>query len=210
MIRIARWSWLLLVAIPLTASCARVNSIKWTEDVLLPDGRTVTLSRYEEFGGRYEPGQSPTTSAWGFEFLHPVSGQTVRFRGNHFFFPLGMFVWNAETYLVLRPWLGGSIFLEGCPKPSYVFAKHSTDSWKRVPYSDVPLRQLTQNMLHGATSYQAKIQERQFRLGVDFLQASGRPVDGLTRIDVSQIDRPLLACPERQKPLPIEAPGGAK
>lgn len=45
------------------------NSLNWTENVLLPDGRTVTLTRHQEFKGPHEPGQPPTTSAYWFEFV---------------------------------------------------------------------------------------------------------------------------------------------
>ena len=40
----------LLAAILPLAACGN-GGLKWTEDVLLPDGRTVTLTRYQEFKG---------------------------------------------------------------------------------------------------------------------------------------------------------------
>lgn len=211
MMRIARWWCLLLAAVPIAASCARVDSIKWTEDVLLPDGRTVTLSRYEEFGGRYAPGQqSPTTSASGFEFKHPTTGRVVRFRGNHYFSTRAIFVNGTDTFLILHPYLGGSASYEGCPSPPYVFAKHSVAGWHRIAYAESPLRRITQNMLGGVGGKTDRIRERQNRLGVEFLITVGRPARGLEVIDVDGVDHPKLSCPERRKPLPIEAEGGAK
>jgi hypothetical protein len=52
---------LLLLTISVNA-CGSDDSLTWTEDVLLPDGRTITLTRYEEFKGWAEPGHPPTGS----------------------------------------------------------------------------------------------------------------------------------------------------
>jgi hypothetical protein len=42
------------VLLPSFAACA--TSLKWTEGVKLPDGRIVTLTRYQEFRGPHELG----------------------------------------------------------------------------------------------------------------------------------------------------------
>src|SRR5690349_13643280 len=54
------------VLLPSLGACA--TSLKWTEDVKLPDGRIVTLARYQEFRGIRELFQPPTESDYWLQF----------------------------------------------------------------------------------------------------------------------------------------------
>jgi hypothetical protein len=54
------------------------GTVSWKEDVRLPDGRIVTLSRSVGFrGGTAAFGSRQTESKQRIEFVHPDSGQSV-------------------------------------------------------------------------------------------------------------------------------------
>ena len=187
-----------------------MNSIKWTEDVQLPDGRVVTLSRYEEFGGRYEPGQSPTSSASGFEFDHPDTKERIRYQGSHYFSTVALFIHDRATHLVLTYYLGGKGSDDGCPQPPYVFTKYVSGGWQRVAFKDSPIKALTQNMISGAKGKERAIASLSGKLSVTDVRRVGMPLDGPRRIDISGLDGPRLACPERLNLQRYETPLGKK
>jgi hypothetical protein len=50
--------------------------------VRLPDGRVVTLKRYQKFGGPHEIGYPSTETDYWLEFKSPVTGKIVRYDGD--------------------------------------------------------------------------------------------------------------------------------
>jgi hypothetical protein len=74
---------LLLLLTTALSACNKSNApLKWTEDVRLPDGRVVTLTRYQEFKGPHELGDTPSESDYWFEFKHPDTGEVVRWQSD--------------------------------------------------------------------------------------------------------------------------------
>jgi len=198
--KIAKWSAALMSGVAFTA-CG-IEDIKWTEDVRLPDGRVVNLTRYEAFGGNYEPTQTPTTSESWLEFVHPDTKEKVRYEGTQFYSTVALFIHEKSAYLVLNMYLGGP--WHGCPTPPYSFIRFEKGKWQRVEYAGVPIKQITQNMILGAKGREKQIREKR-HIEANFLSTQGRPLDGLKKIDITGLDKQIFKCPNGMKPLPFQA-----
>ena len=66
------------------------NQARWTEDVRLPDGRTITLTRSQDFGGPTEIGQRSTTTKYWLEFSNPDTGERVRWQSDRDLAPVAL------------------------------------------------------------------------------------------------------------------------
>ncbi len=103
--------------------CFSDSNLSWTEDVKLPDGRVVTLSRYVEFkGGGSQFGDPSTESLIRFEFKHPSSGEVVRWESTKqqkLQKTIALWLDNGKPMLLTEPAYGGELFAYGCPNPPY-------------------------------------------------------------------------------------------
>ena len=148
----AQWRhWRMLIGTALLAGalagCMRGEStIKWTEDVLLPDGRTVTLKRYQEFKGPSEIGQPPSESYYWFEFKHPDTGETVRWETKREPGTVALFISLSVVFLLTKPNFGSGLEDFGCPNPPYLLYRYVSGKWERVDLSLIPVKRLRSNM----------------------------------------------------------------
>ncbi len=163
-----RWRWALFIAIA-TVACLAValywflevrTRIRWTEDVRLPDGRVVKLTRHQEFKGPHGFGESPTGSDYWFEFTHPTTDAVIRWNGNRDLGTVALMMQGDVPTLLLIPQYGGE-FRYNCPDPSYLLFRYEKGVWQRMALSDVPFKRLRSNMTtfpggRTATSNRAK------------------------------------------------------
>ena len=144
----------------LVSGCFNDDSkIKWTEDVLLADGRTVTLTRYQEFKGPREIGQPPTESYYWFEFKHPDTGEIVRWETKREPSTVALFIHNKEVMLVAAPRFGSGMEDFGCPNPPYLFYRYSSNRWERLDLSTIQLKRLRSNMTYSVGDRLAAIKD---------------------------------------------------
>ena len=136
-------SGLLAAMLPIAACTG--SSLKWTEDVLLPDGRTVTLTRYQEFKGAHEPFQPPTGSDYWLEFKSPDTGKKVRWESDRDLAPVALWLDNRIPRLLVTPNYGGTFRYE-CPDPPYLAFEYVYEHWVRVPLKELASRVITPNM----------------------------------------------------------------
>jgi hypothetical protein len=128
------------------ASCSDHNAaLKWTEDVLLPDGRTVTLKRYQEFKGPHELGSTPTVSDYWFEFKHPDTGQLVRWESDRDLVTLALMMDSTAPVLLVKPAFGG-VYRYGCPNPPYLLYRFDASQWQKFDIGRVPNKRVKVNM----------------------------------------------------------------
>jgi hypothetical protein len=109
----------------LCACIDRDTSLKWTEDVRLPDGRIVTLTRYQEFKGPHELGETPSASDYWFEFKHPDTGEVVRWQSDRDLATLALMMDGGAPVLLTRPHFGSSMIRYRCPNPPYLLYQFS-------------------------------------------------------------------------------------
>lgn len=173
------WAILVLGTLALTA-CGDSRSLRWKEDVKLPDGRVVTLDRYQEFKGPYYigVGEGPTESNYWFEFKHPDTGEKVRWESDRDLKTLVLMMDGPAPVLLTSPWWGSSMFRYRCPNPPYLLFRHEAGGWKQVAVGLVPVKRLQVNMTFSPSAQRALIRDSDHRLGVGTTQASrsnGRP-----------------------------------
>ena len=194
-------SYLLLVtllACTLLAGCG-VETLDWKEDVPLPDGRSIIVSRHEGYGGSYELGGTPTTSLSTLEFKHPATGQLVRYESDGSYYPVSLFSSGNDLYLVVRFKTGGVHFDEGCPEPSALVLRYTLGRWIRVPLSASPLKRIEPNMIVDPKYTKGEIKNRNYHLGsLDIIRIEAE-TKGKFTLDLTNISEPKYSCPEQRK-----------
>ena len=145
--RVARkpqWPLLVVMALVL-AGCG--DRIKWTEDVLLPDGRTVTLTRLQDVNGPAgEPFGAPTASYRRFDFVNPDTGEKVRWENDRDLATVALMMSAKEPWLLTRPQFGRSFQLYGCREPPYIALRYVEGEWREAPLEQLPVKVLRSNM----------------------------------------------------------------
>jgi hypothetical protein len=136
---------LLFIALSL-AACADWDSLRWVEKVKLPDGRVITLDRYQHFGGRVSEEGTPTVTDYWFETVHPDTGEKVRWESRGNVSTVAIFVAETKFYLLTTPTFGGHDREFGCPRPPFLLYRFEGKQWTDVSLSEAPLKQLTANM----------------------------------------------------------------
>lgn len=142
------------------------DSIKWTEDVLLPDGRVVTLTRYQEFKGPHEIGQPPTASDYWLEFKHPDTSELVRWQYGRDLGTVALMVSEGRPYLLVDPHFGSSRRDFNCPDPPYFLYRYENGSWERVDIKSIPVKKVSSNMSYTDEGDRNKIIKSNYRLTV--------------------------------------------
>ena len=143
-------SGLLAAMLPIAACTG--SSLKWTEDVLLPDGRTVTLTRYQEFKGPSEPFTPPTESFYWFEFKNPDTGKKVRWENDRELQTIALSIEAGVPNLLTAPNFGGG-FTYHCPDPPYLAFRYVDGKWMRIPLTELQRKVITPNMTDGAVRF---------------------------------------------------------
>ena len=130
------------------AACGRDDSLQWTEDVLLPDGRTITLTRYQEFKGNHEICDSPSVSKYWFEFTHPDVGESVRWEHERTHTTVYLMVHERVAYLLVMLNFGGDTKFH-CPSPPFLLYALFGHRWAQQPLEFTARGHVSQ---HGVTS----------------------------------------------------------
>jgi hypothetical protein len=151
--------WLLsvLFALLCLTACGGGESIKWTEDVLLPDGRTVTLTRYQEFKGPHEIGQRPTENAYWLEFNNPDTGENIRWEYGRNLSTVTLLLYQQKPFLLLKARYGSSVHDLGCPNPTYLLFRFVGGRWEKIPLTEIPIKRLRSNMTYAVVDELADI-----------------------------------------------------
>jgi len=108
-----------------TSACSgSESSLKWKEDVLLPDGRIVTLTRFQEFKRPSELFTPKGPSYHWFEFKHLENGEVIRWEDKGDLGTVALLIQSAAPYLLVKPYYGSSIRDFDCPNPPYLLFKY--------------------------------------------------------------------------------------
>jgi hypothetical protein len=161
-----RHLWLAMgaMAIAVATGCsAKDTPLKWIEDVRLPDGRVVTLTRYQEFKGPHELGDTPTATDYWFEFKHPDTGQIVRWQSDRDLATLAVMMDQKMPVLLAMPNFGGLDRL-GCPNPPYLLYRYEAGAWRQVPIDQIPIKRLRVNMTFNPKEQRVLIRSSNYRL----------------------------------------------
>jgi len=155
----------LLLSTALIACDKASSPLKWTEDVRLPDGRILTLTRYQEFKGPRELGNPPTESDYWFEFKHPDTGQVVRWEWDRTLETLALMMNGKDPMLLVIPNFGGDE-QHNCPNPPYLLYRFE-GGWKEVSLEQIPVKRLRVNMTFVPSDSRAEIESSNYHLSAE-------------------------------------------
>jgi hypothetical protein len=136
------------------SACA--TSLKWAEDVKLPDGRIVTLTRYQEFRGVHELFQPRTPSDFWLEFRNPDNKERVRWNGKRDLTTVALLVEQGTPQLLMRLWFGG-VEKWRCPDPPYLLFRYEAGKWTQTPLGELRGRKIRPNMTDSPPDAKADI-----------------------------------------------------
>ena len=118
---------------------------RWSEEVMLHDGRKIVVNRSQSYGGRHELAQSAPIKEQNVKFDLPDSGKTVKWKsaysddiGRANFNLLAIHVLDDTPYIVAEPNLCLSYNKWGRPNPPYVIFRYDGTSWNQIPLSELP------------------------------------------------------------------------
>jgi hypothetical protein len=155
------------------AACgSKDGSLKWTEDVLLADGRIVTLTRYHEFHGPHAIGEPPAESEYWLEFKHPDTGQHIRWENDGHLKTVALMLTDGVPELLVYP--VGSLFMRKCPDPPYLLFRFEANRWAEVPLSAARGRKIKLNMTVAATDVRNEAKASDHRLSVQQVLKNAR------------------------------------
>lgn len=154
------------------------NSLKWTEDVRLPDGRVVQLTRYQEFNGPHEIGDTPNQSDYWLEFKNPETGEVVKWEQKApGLSTMALMLDGKSPLLLTSPSFGGSYDKFNRPNPPYLLYKYD-GAWRQIDVSKIPLKRFRVNMTFAPKDQRKLIVDSGNKLSAAVTSASehmGRP-----------------------------------
>ena len=147
---------LILVTLSLILGVANIGSCgflgiggktdTWKEEVLLHDGSKIVVERWQQHGGRHEPGQEPGIKVQSISFTVPGTKQVIAWRdeydktlGNNNFDLLALHILHTTPYIITEPYGCFSFNRWGRPNPPYVIFKYVGNVWKRIPLAELPV-----------------------------------------------------------------------
>lgn len=149
----------LLALVGLSGCFGPPADLKWTEDVVLPDGRVVSLKRIQHFDDQ------GFVDAHSFEFEHPQTKQLVKWQSDvalytpalaqaatwqkrsssGFFRLVALFMVQDVPHILVKPTFGGHDEHAGCPYPSMFIYRYVGTTWQQIPYAQSPVREINNN-----------------------------------------------------------------
>lgn len=153
--QIAKLGFLLMMGASMGAEAGLFGfgGTNWKEEVLLHDGQKIIVKRSQSYGGRHEIGQSGTIKEQEITFTMPSTNRTLTFKdeysediGGRNFLLLALHIMNATPYVVVQTVGCLAENKWGRPSPPYVFFKHDSTAWQRIPVAEFPSEFKTINL----------------------------------------------------------------
>lgn len=169
--RFAQFAVLLMVGVSMDANAGLFGfgGMSWKEEVLLHDGKTLLVERWEiaDPSGRRELGQMPPLAEVGTRFVIPGTDQAViwksdfgRDQQDNLDLLMLNFIGNTP-YVVTKPARCHAYNKWGRPNPPYVFFKFDGKAWQQIPLEEFPAEFKEANlMVAGYNEHQMKEEER--------------------------------------------------
>ncbi len=176
----------LLCLMTMLAGCDHgERELKWKEDVLLQDGRVITLDRVAKYEGSRELTQKNYGLSWyAVDFEHPVTREKIHWESQvsvstdeilrakqeardvppQMIF-MALMLNDNFIYLVADPdTLRHDL---GCPDPRYFLFKWESGHWKRMKLEDIPYRKFAVNVLYDLDGERDAIKASQYHVKIE-------------------------------------------
>ena len=186
----------MIVALGLIACYAKDNPLRWTEDVVTPEGQVVTLKRVQHF----EKGD--LVAQHSIEFQHPKTGQIIKWESDPYinFSLIALFFVDERAHILVSPRFGIDSERAGCPHPSVFIYKWESGRWEQIPYKDSPLAEIKSNATVDPKSDRERIQQSGYQLKRGSVRQLEHPVHRYTAgITLKEFPQQIFQCPAQQK-----------
>lgn len=150
-------------------ACTSDTDLRWTEDVKLPDGRILAISRWVEFKGSYALGDTPNESQQRLEFRHPDTGETVKWAASSetgMLNTVALMMDGGRPMLLSIPALAGDYFKFNCPNPPYMLFVYVDGSWLTSSYDVIKTSTVHANLTTHVKARRKEIEANNKRLSV--------------------------------------------
>ncbi len=146
------------------------RDLRWREEVKLPDGRVLVVSRSQEFRGASVPFSPSTESDYWLEFAHPETGETVRYEGSRYLQTILLALDKGTPYLVLAPQFTGFERMS-CPDPPYQLFRYQRGHWQWASLDELPIQKFRSNMTRTPEKWRSQLERRDETLKLSVTQA---------------------------------------
>ncbi|MEJ1965414.1 MAG: hypothetical protein WDO56_29295 [Gammaproteobacteria bacterium] len=143
--------------------------------MMLPDGRIVAVTRYQEFYGPHELGDTATESDYWLEFNHPDTNERVRWTSNRDLATVALMIDKDTPELLVTPWFGSSIYKYNCPDPLYLLFRYESRRWTQIDLSTLRGLKIRPNITISPSSERVSIESNHHHLSWRLV---GGPVGG--------------------------------
>lgn len=120
---------LMLAAVPLVGGCSD-NTITWTEDVKLLDGRVITVTQKN----RVE--EDVSREFWLIFKLAEFDDKEIVWHES--LMPLVLNVYQGSLYVISNPFTEREFRQYGKPNPPYLGYRYEAGQWQRIPFNEIP------------------------------------------------------------------------
>lgn len=162
---------LLFLSLIITGCDRENNELQWKEDVLLQDGRVITLNRKAQYGAPRDLTQKRLGVSWySVDFQHPTTKEKIHWEAKMMVDSEEMHKARVESWeippalrldailikddtIFIVADLGIRSWLMGCPNPPFFLYKWESGRWRKVKLEDIPYRKFSVNVqddLNGA------------------------------------------------------------
>jgi hypothetical protein len=141
---------LVIVTLCALQACTQ-SAAKWTDEVLLHDGRTIEVARDAHFHYVGDNGLlwTQVPDQYGFTAKNPDTGKSLRWLGSRGFSAAVLDFWERTPYLViLSMYSYADLRQYGCPEIPYVFLRYdeAAGKWRQIAANDFPPALLRANL----------------------------------------------------------------
>jgi hypothetical protein len=150
-----RIEWLIAIfLIALSTQVFAQDSIDWTEDALLHDGRVIkvelqatnTIDVSMPWPG-YLSFKKSSLNTHRIEFKHPDTNERIVWKGVRHFYPMLLDIVDGTPYLVVfgRP-TKDTTKIYGCPELPFIYLRYTAYKWTPVPVEQAPADLVNSNI----------------------------------------------------------------
>lgn len=136
---------------------------RWQEEVLLHDGRTISVERWTDRDGRHEIGQRPPIKEQRLTFRLPGTEETVSWKvgyckevGYADLLPLLLDIVNETPYLVTRPVACLAYNKWKRPNPPYIVFRYTNNDWQQIELQELPMVLKIPNLIISSPDIEAQ------------------------------------------------------
>jgi hypothetical protein len=187
------------MTIGLVVGCGS-SHLNWTEDVLLPDGRTVSLKRHQDFERHYSWEALGNGNYW-LEFKNPDTGELIRWNHDRGLGTVALIMHSAAPYLLTMTADGFGAEANNNPNPPYLLFKYDTGKWRQLTLKDMPVLRLRSNMTFTGYDARQRTDSNGDHLTTDVTQVAVIGTEKPWVMDFSQLKEQTFGYANRDKKL---------